>query len=470
MSLWTANEIAAITRGDFPGVDAAINGISIDTRTLQPGDLYISLIGENFDGNDFAHDAIAKGAVAAITTKNDHPQFITVIDTMNALQELGKAARARSSAAIIAVTGSVGKTSVKSMLAQAFSALGKTHSSDGSFNNHWGVPLSLARMPKDAEYGIFEIGMNHANEIAPLSQMVEPHVAIITTIASAHIQYLGSIENIALAKAEIFQGMNADGIAILPRDSEQFEILFAEARKQGLNKVFSFGQSKDAEIQLISFENGKITARLKNKEIGFDFGMPGIHQAVNALSVIAAIDGLKKDTAKSLKAFAEMKPVAGRGDHQEIVLNDKNNPLIIINEAYNASPIAVKAALKVLQSTPSKNRHIVILGDMRELGPDGPEFHAELSEAVLEAKPDLILLCGELMENLAKKLPAEITHYFSDSKVLSEQIADFVQSGDVLLIKGSNGSKMRLVIEALIDLSDKLGQGKTQQKASSPTG
>jgi UDP-N-acetylmuramoyl-tripeptide--D-alanyl-D-alanine ligase len=452
MSLWTTKEIALITRGQYSGEDAAINGISIDTRHITKGDLFIALTGPNFDGNEFAEDALAKGAAAVITTKSGNPNFITVSDTLLALQDLGQGARARSTAAIIAVTGSVGKTSVKAMLATVFSSLGKTHASDASLNNHWGVPLSLARMPTDAEYAIFEIGMNHANEISPLSKMVAPHVAIITTIASAHIQYLGSIENIAIAKAEIFHGMDADGVAILPRDSEQFPILLAEARTQGLHKIKSFGQSHDADIRLLSLDENKLTASLNGKEFTFDFNVPGIHQAVNALSVVATVDALRGDLKKVQQAFAELSPVAGRGNRQEVILNDKNKPLVIVNETHNASPVAVNAALDVLKNMATKNRRIVVLGDMLELGPNSPKFHAELASKVLESNPDLILLSGPMMKNLADILPKDKTHHYADSATLSKEIVTLVQAGDVVLIKGSRGSKMKLVVDALTEL------------------
>lgn len=452
MTLWTASEIAAITKGNFTGTDLSVSGISIDTRKINPGDLFIALKGPNFDGNDFAEQALEQGAAAVLTTKSGNPKFITVPDTFIALHDLGEGARARTSAKIIAVTGSVGKTSVKSMLNIAFSALGKTHASDASLNNHWGVPLSLARMPKDAEYAIFEIGMNHANEITPLSKLVSPHVSIITTIASAHIQYLGSIENIALAKAEIFHGMQANGIAILPRDSEQFSILLAEARTQGLQKIISFGQSAESDIQLLSINGEKLSIRDGKAEYKLSFGMPGVHQAVNALSVIAAVKALGNDIQKALPSFAEMTPVTGRGNNQQVVIAPNQPPITIIDETHNASPIAVKAALRVLEQMASKGRRIVILGDMLELGPDSPQFHAELSDAVMASGSDLTLLSGPMMQNLAKKLSTATTRHYADSMALNAEIAQLIQPGDVVLVKGSRGSKMKLVVDALVDL------------------
>lgn len=450
--LWTTTEIAAVTGGDFTGENLAVSGISIDTRHIRPGDLFIALQGPNFDGNDFAEDALAKGAVAVLTTRSGQPGFITVTDTLIALQDLGAFARARSHAKIIAVTGSVGKTSVKAMLHDVFARLGKTHASDASLNNHWGVPLSLARMAPDAEYAIFEIGMNHANEIGPLSRLVLPHVSIITTIASAHIAYLGSIENIARAKAEIFQGMNADGTAILPRDNEQFPLLLAEARTQGVQNILSFGQSENAEIRLTGIQNETVSALIQNQPMDFEFGIPGVHQAVNALSVIAAVKALNGDLAKAIPAFAEMSPVTGRGDRRCVSLQPDQPPMILIDETHNASPVAVKAALAVLADQPPEHRRVVVLGDMLELGPNSPDFHAELAESVLAVAPGLVYLSGPMMKFLADRLPTDITCHFENSTALAAALSTVVRPGDRVLVKGSRGSKMKGVVDALVEL------------------
>ena len=468
--LWTASEIAAVTKGSFSGDNVPVHGVSIDTRAIQPGDLFIALKGPNFDGNEYAEEALTKGAVAVLTTRTGNPAFITVPDTFLALHDLGAGARARSNAKIIAVTGSVGKTSVKAMLHSVFATLGKTHASDASLNNHWGVPLSLARMAMDAEYAIFEIGMNHANEIGPLSKLVSPHVAIITNIASAHIQYLGSIENIALAKAEIFQGMSADGTAILPRDSEQFSLLLAEARTQGLQNILSFGQDKSADIYLKNVDGNQVAAMLDQQSIQFEFGVPGIHQMINALSVIAAVKTLGGNIEKALPAFAAMAPVSGRGDRQEIILEADKSPLVIINETHNASPIAVRATLVVLREMPVQNRRIVVLGDMLELGPDSPQFHAELNEAVMESRADLVYLSGPMMKNLADKLPAEITHHFENSTALAAALSKVVEPGDIVLIKGSRGSKMKLVVDALAELGHSVNTSNPPSSPSVQTG
>jgi UDP-N-acetylmuramoyl-tripeptide--D-alanyl-D-alanine ligase len=454
--LWTAAEIAAVTQGTLIGDNFNVTGISIDTRSINPGDLFIALKGPNFDGHDFVTDALAKGAAGVLVEHGSAPQHIVVKDIMRGLQDLGAGARARSHAKIVAVTGSVGKTSVKAMLATAFSALGKTHAAEASLNNHWGVPLSLARMPVDAEFAIFEIGMNHANEISPLSKLVAPHLSIITTIASAHIAHLGSIENIALAKAEIFHGMQADGIAILPRDSEQYALLLAEARTQGLQHIISFGEGSEADIRLVDFiqheDASSLKATLMGQEVDFDFGVPGKHQAVNSLSVLAAVKALGFDIEKPLQAFAAMKPVGGRGNRQELEIHSGQLPIVLIDETHNASPIAVKAALQLLAQMPVQGRRIAILGDMLELGNDGPSFHKELAGPLQQAGVDLVMLSGPLMAHLAENLPADRVRYYPTSTELAQEIEQWIQPGDAILVKGSRGSKMKLVVDALVEL------------------
>lgn len=454
--LWTASEISAITNGKVIGADFPVTGISIDTRTIQKGDLFIALEGPRFNGNDFTAQAIKAGAAGALAERGDADHHIIVKDTFLALQDLGAGARARSSATIIAVTGSVGKTSAKAMLQTAFATLGDTHAAEASLNNHWGVPLSLARMPPKAKYAVFEIGMNHANEISPLSKQVAPHIALITTVAPAHIEHLGTIENIALAKAEIFHGMDANGIAILPRDSEQFSILLAEARTQGLQNILSFGEHKDADIRLMDIElhagYSIVSASVRGNDITFRLGVPGKHQAMNALAVLGALVAVGADLEKPLQAFAQMSPVSGRGNRLQVELKAGQSPLTIIDETHNASPIAVEAALTLLSRLPSQGKKIVALGDMLELGPDSPQLHAGLSASLKSGGFDSILLCGPMMKHLADTLPADKTQYYTDSTQMALEIGAQVQPGDVLMIKGSRGSKMKLVVDAVMAL------------------
>lgn len=461
-TLWTGSEIAAVTGGRLVGDDFAVTGISTDTRSIQQGDLFLALKGPRFDGNEFAADALKLGAVGVVTERDAGNGSVIVADTMRALQDMGKGARARSKATIIAVTGSVGKTSAKSMLAQAFARFGETHAAEASLNNHWGVPLSLARLSQTADYAVFEIGMNHANEISPLSKMVTPHIALITAIAPAHIEFLKTIENIALAKSEIFHGMDANGIAILPRDSEQYSILLAEARTQGIQHIWTFGEHEEADVQLMDIEifadHSKVSACIRGRHIEFKLGVPGRHQAMNALAVLAAIEASGHNLQTTLEAFAEMKPVGGRGNHVEIIMAEGQAPLMVIDETHNASPIAVEAALKLASHIQTKGRRILVLGDMLELGIDAPALHAGLAPAVMDAGFDHVFLSGPLMAHLAEKLPASHTSHFPDSAILAGKLAAFVQPQDVVLVKGSRGSKMKLVVDAL----GQLGQFKTQ--------
>lgn len=454
--LWTASEIATVTKGRLIGADFDVSGISIDTRSLHKGDLFIGLSGPHFDGKQFNQSALNSGAAGVLAEYGDEPRHIIVKDTFLALQDLGAGARARSDAAVIAVTGSVGKTSAKAMLHQAFSALGKTHAAQDSLNNHWGVPLSLARLPVDARYAVFEIGMNHANEISPLSKMVAPHIAVITNIAPAHIEYLGTIENIALAKAEIFHGMAADGVAVLPRDSAQFSILLAEARTQGLQNILTFGEHEDADIRMLAVqpdgEASLITASIMGRETTFRLGVPGAHQAMNAMAVIAAMIGVKADWRKALPAFAAMLPVSGRGNRLSVTLVPNQPSLTVIDETHNASPIAVEAALKLLVQTEATGRKIIALGDMLELGQHSPALHAGLAATIKGGAFDQILLCGPMMKHLADALSGQNVKYYPDSQKLAADINAHVQPGDILLAKGSRGSKMKLVVDACLAL------------------
>lgn len=461
--LWSGAEIAAATQGRLVGGNFNVTGISIDTRTLQPGDLFIALRGPHHDGHDHIQAALQNGA-AGVLSQKPCDRGVVVTDTFRALHDLGAAGRERSNARIIAVTGSVGKTSVKAMLAVALSAVGATHAAEASLNNHWGVPLSLARMPADAAYAVLEIGMNHAGEISPLSKLTAPHVGIITTIAAAHIAHLGSLENIALAKAELFDGMAADGIAILPRDTDQFPILLAGARTQGLQQIITFGKHADADIRLLQVEKGHLQFIFHEQEYACNFGLPGEHQAVNFLAVIAAIASLGVAIETVLPIFAVMRPVAGRGDTQIIAWGHGQSPITVIDETHNASPIAVEAALRALPD--GAGRRIVVLGDMLELGPDAAAMHAGLADAVRQAKPDGVLLCGPLMASLVQVLGNNMhaVHY-ADSATLAAQIGDMVRPGDTIMVKGSRGSKMKLIIDALM----RLGQfGGASQDARSP--
>lgn len=469
-ALWTASEIAAATQGKTTG-KWLVTGISIDSRTVKEGDLFIAIRGDASDGHKFAADALKRGAVAVVI---DHEiegissdQSVMVADTFRALQDLGHAARARSGAKIIGVTGSVGKTGTKEMLGYAFMAQGQTYFAEKSYNNHWGVPLSLSRMHTGCDYGVFEMGMNHAGEISELTGMVKPHVAIITTIAPAHIEHFpDGLDGIAKAKAEIFSAMDEHGIAILNFDIPQFATLKSEAQRYGLKKIFTFGEKEGADARLTSCivaTNGtRITADIMGEEIVFTMKDAGPHNAANALSVLLAVKLLGGDVQKSADALRDIEPVAGRGKRELINIGDPQNPVTLIDESYNASPVAMQAAFKVLALIdPGRGgRRIAILGDMYELGDQSAKLHRDLALPLQAAGVNLVYTCGPLMKNLYDALPPELkgTHR-DESPELAQIVPDVLVPGDVVMIKGSRGGgekpRMQLIVEALRALPKK---------------
>ena len=464
--LWTAEDIAAVTGGRLVGSNFDVTGISIDTRTAAQGDLFIALKGPRFDGHDFIDAAQDKKVAGIMATREISGNTIIVNDTLRAMQDMGAGARARSNAKIFAITGSVGKTSTKEMLARCLTILGKTHAAEASLNNHWGVPLSLARLPVSAQYGVFELGMNAANEITPLSKLVSPHIALITTIAAAHVEKLGSLENIARAKAEIFHGMDANGVAILPRDVPEFPILLAEARTQGIGTILTFGATEGADLHMLSVQLNEDTTDMrfsfKGREYKLKLGLAGAHQAMNALAVLAALAQVTNDIEKAFPALENMQAVSGRGNRWPCVIKKGAPPVLVIDETHNASPIAVKAALEVLAQIPTTGRRLAALGDMLELGDTAPAEHAGLKAALLAAQVDQVFTCGKLMAHLAETLPFGRNKHFADSEALAAQIGELVQPGDILLIKGSRGAKMKLVIDAF------QGLGQSAQKTPMP--
>lgn len=463
-SLWSSSEAAKATNGVAKGPWIA-TGISIDTRTLQKGDLFIAIRGDAMDGHQFAADALAKGAVAVVV---DHDiagtpaeKTLMVADTFKAMQDLGIAARARTGARIIGITGSVGKTGTKEMLGRAFSAIGMTHYSEKSLNNHWGVPLSLARMDAGCDYGVFEMGMNHANEIAPLSAMVKPHIAIITTIAPVHTEHFpDGLDGIAKAKAEIFSGMDKNGIAILNRDNPQFDMIAAEAKRQGISKIFTFGTSNQADARLIDCliaSNGtQIKANILGEDFTFSMKDAGPHNAMNVMSVLLAVKLMGGDMSKAIAALRDIEPPAGRGKRELLNIGDTGNPVTLIDESYNASPVAMQAAFKVMALIdPGRGgRRIAILGDMYELGQDSAKMHRELALPLQAAGIDLVYTCGPLMKNLYDALPEQNRGAHRDeAPEMAQIVPDVLVPGDVVLVKGSRGGgdkpRMQLVVEAL---------------------
>jgi UDP-N-acetylmuramoyl-tripeptide--D-alanyl-D-alanine ligase len=456
--LWTAEEAAAATGGSATAAFAA-TGVSIDTRTIEAGDLFVALEGESRDGHAFVADARARGAAAAMVRHapaglpGDFPLLI-VGDTLRGLERLGIAARARSRARIVAVTGSVGKTGSKEALARALGRVGPTHASAASFNNQIGVPLSLARLPRRARFAVFEIGMNHAGEIGPLSRMVRPHVALITTIAPVHLEFFPSVEAIADAKAEIFEGLVRGGAAVLNRDNAYFARLRRMADARGA-RIVGFGEDEDADVRLIcariEADGARVGADVLGQCLTYRIGMPGRHWVMNSLGVLGAVAALGADVPRAAEALAGLVPLKGRGARHRVALAD--GAFVVIDDSYNASPPSMAAALATLGAAPvaAGGRRIAVLGDMLELGAWGADLHRALATEIAARDIDLVFACGPNMEHLWAALP-EDKHgsYAPDSATLAQAVTEAARAGDVLMVKGSFGSRMSVVVDALL--------------------
>jgi UDP-N-acetylmuramoyl-tripeptide--D-alanyl-D-alanine ligase len=435
------------------------SGVSIDTRTLGAGDLFFAIRGDTHDGHDHVTRAFAGGAAAAVVAGaradglRSHGSVFAVDDTLRAMERLGQAARARSSARIAAVTGSVGKTSAKEMLRLALGESGLTHASAASYNNHWGVPLTLSRLSADAAFAVFEIGMNHSGEITPLVGFVRPHVALVTTIAPVHIQYLGSLEAIADAKAEIFTGLERGGVAVLNRDAPQFERLERRARTLG-SIVRTFGAGEDGDARLLHVEpqgeRSRVRARVGDRGIDFVLGAPGRHMAENAIGVLLVVEALGASVEKAAAALAEFAPAKGRGER--FVLGGPSGAFTVIDESYNANPASMRAALALLGATKPGpgGRRIAVIGDMLELGAEGADLHAALAPELAAERVDLLFGSGPLTRALFDAAPAAIRAAWGrvSSDIMDELIRG-VRAGDVVMIKGSNGSRMAPIVSAL---------------------
>jgi len=460
--IWTAKEASQAL--DIACVsDWNATGVSIDSRTVEKGDLFIALKGDQGDGHDYIQKAFDNGAVAAVVSKKiesiDFDKLLIVDDTLIALNQLGIAARKRTSAKIIAITGSVGKTGTKELMQAALLPHGETHASVKSYNNHWGVPLSLARMHAGTDFGVFEIGMNHANEITPLSKMVQPDVAIITTIAPVHIEnFENGIEGVVKAKSEIFDGMKTDAVAILNNDHAHYNSLEKNAVDQGL-KVYSCGEDDQSNSKLLSIleaANGtRSEADIMGEKINFSLQIAGRHIALNSLLVFSTLKVLGLDLARSIDTLSRQEPVVGRGRREVLDVGERDNPITLIDESYNASPTAMEAAFKVLALIdPGRGgRRIAVLGDMLELGKNSNQMHADLALPLKAANVDLVYTCGKRMKKLYDNLPANQQGAHKDSsQELAQIVPDVLIPGDVVMVKGSLGSKMSLVVEALRSL------------------
>jgi UDP-N-acetylmuramoyl-tripeptide--D-alanyl-D-alanine ligase len=463
--LWTVEGMAAAIGAEREGaLPLSVPGISIDSRTLAPGDAFFAIQGDHRDGHDFVAAALASKAglaVAAADRRSELPQdvpLLVVPDVLAALRALAAAARARLQGKVIGVTGSVGKTGTKEALRLALSQDGETHASAASYNNHWGVPLSLARCPASARYAVLEMGMNHAGEIEPLSRLARPHVAIITTVAPVHLEFFGSLAKIADAKAEIFLGLEAGGAAVINRDNSQFAHLKRRAKQAGVARIVSFGEHEQADARLIkcALHPGcsAVQADILGTELTYKIGAPGRHLVHNSLAVLAAAVLVGADLALAALALADFKPASGRGAAFEIDL--PGGPATVIDESYNANPASMAAALALLGQRPvgARGRRIAVLGDMLELGPRGRALHRGLLAPVDANAIDLVFCCGPLMRALWRALPASRRGgYAEDSAALEPQVLSAVGAGDVVMVKGSLGSRMAPIVKALQKLS-----------------
>jgi UDP-N-acetylmuramoyl-tripeptide--D-alanyl-D-alanine ligase len=453
--------MAAAMRADKSGrLPESITGISIDTRTIATGEAFFAIQGDNRDGHDFVEAALKAGAGVAVVSREKRARFakdaplLAVDDVLDGLRDLARASRARLKGKVVAVTGSAGKTGTKEALRLAFSAEGKTHASAASYNNHWGVPLSLARCPADVDYAIFEIGMNHAGEITPLTKMVQPEIAIITTIAPVHLEYFGTLEKIADAKAEIFLGVPPSGAAIVNRDISQFEQLRDAARACGIARVVSFGEHAQADARMLRVslhaDFSTVEANILGSLVNYKLGAPGRHLAMNSLAVLAAVSLAGADLALAGLALANWKPPAGRG--ARVTLSVPGGDILVIDESYNANPASMRAALALLGQAQigPQGRRIAVLGDMLELGEAGQRLHAELSGPAEETGVDLVYCAGPLMRSLWEALPSRLRGgYAETSAALEPAVLEGLRAGDAVMIKGSLGSKMGPIVKAL---------------------
>lgn len=456
--LWTAADAVAATGGVAAGVWQA-SGVSIDSRILVPGDLFIALSGPTFDGHDYVAGALERGAAAAMVRRQpidvpDANRLLLVPNTDEGLRALGRTARARVDARICAVTGSVGKTGTKEMLAAALAAGGSVAATTGNLNNHYGLPLSLARMPSDAAFGVFEMGMNHAGEIRPLSKLAKPHVAMITTVAPVHIEYFETIEGIAAAKAEIFEGMVEGGDAVINADQPFFRFLSEAATSAGAGRIRGFGISEDADARLVSChvdgEGTHIEADIDGTRVAYRLQLRGRHWALNSLGVLASVAACGVDIASAARLLADVEPPKGRGRAIRVAVPGGN--AIVIDETYNASPVAMRAAIELLADTePGQGgRRIVALGDMLELGNRTEAEHMNMVQALKDAGIDLVFACGQYMGDIVDALPAEMRGgRAATSAKLAPMVGETVRAGDLVLVKGSAGARMGEVVARL---------------------
>lgn len=463
--LWRSQALAGAMNGRPVGaMPDGVTGISIDTRTLKPGDAFFAIKGERFDGHDFATAALKAGAGLLVVAESRLPALgritapmIVVPDVMVALEAVGVAARARAKAKIIGVTGSVGKTTTKEALRCALEAVGTVHASPQSFNNHWGVPLTLARMPEDCDYAVFEIGMSNPGEIRQLVKYVRPHIALITAIAPAHLGAFKSIEDIARAKAEIFEGLEPGGHALINRDDRQWKLLDKAARDLGVEHIWSFGEHARATFRLagcqLGSESSRIVVKMAGQELSLTVGAPGRHMVQNVLAVLGAAYLAGADVTKAAPALAQFEAERGRGRRYALG-HPAGGEIVVIDESYNANPVSMKAALDLLgtASVPPGGRRIAVLGDMLELGVHSRKLHEALAGPIAKSGADIILLGGSEIGALAASLPDEAAaQHRPSADELKPLLMETVRPGDVIMVKSSKSAGFSKLVEALLE-------------------
>lgn len=459
--LWTSEEVARALSPVVMSGPFEATGVTFDSREVGRGDIFFALSGETTDGHAFVAEALSRGAAAAVVS-HDVPgaagNLIRVTDTMAALVDLGRAGRARSDARIASITGSVGKTSTKDALRLILSAQAPTSASAASFNNHVGVPISLARLPREARYGVFEIGMNHPGEIEPLARQVEAHVGVVTNVEAAHIGHMGSEEAIADEKACLFAGMREGAVAVLNRDNRHYERLVRHARNFGVGRIISFGRHDAAQARLIGCRlqdsGSDVEALIHGRRIEYRLGAAGEHWVLNSIAALAAVEALGVDVGKAAVSLAEVKALPGRGARRRLRFG--SGTIELLDESYNANPASVRAMLAVLARTEPApgGRRVLVLGDMRELGEQADTYHASLAQAVAASGSAQVFLCGPHMEALWHELAAaQKGVHRPDSGALAKDVVAAVRAGDVLAIKGSLGSNMKVIVDAVLAAS-----------------
>ncbi|KAB7610338.1 UDP-N-acetylmuramoyl-tripeptide--D-alanyl-D-alanine ligase [Amylibacter sp. SFDW26] len=454
-ALWTWDEATAATGGMCTTYWSA-TGVSIDTRTLEKGDLFVALADVR-DGHDFVSQALEKGAAAALVTHvpegvSVEAPLLMVPDVLKALEDLGRYARKRIDGKVIGVTGSVGKTGTKEMLRTALTGQGNVHAAEKSYNNHWGVPLTLARMPRDTDFAVIEIGMNHPGEITPLSQMADLDVALITTVAAVHLASFSGVEEIAHAKAEIFDGLKGNGTAILNADIETLPILLNAAKKV-TSSIMKFGATDGADFKMtgayVSDTSTKVIFDLLGQKIEYTLAAPGVHLAMNSLAVLAACDAVLDDLNDSIKNLSQWTPPSGRGAREQIKMAD-GGQIELVDESYNANPTSMAATLDVLSHSEAKGRKIAIVGDMLELGPTEIELHRGIAQLDAVERVDQFHAVGPMMKSFFEDLPAEKRGvWVAGSDELAAEIANLLETGDTVMVKGSLGTKLAKVVDAI---------------------